>query len=34
MLDRLRRQADDQRKVDNIERGRDIYNLNMDKDDK
>ena len=34
MLDRLRRQADDQRKVDNIERGRDIYDLNKDKDDK
>lgn len=34
MLDRLRRQADDQRKVDNIERGRDIYNSNKDKNDK
>lgn len=34
MLDRLRRQADDQRKVDMIERGRDIYNLAKDKNDK
>lgn len=34
MLDRLRRQADDQRKVDCIERGRDIYNFIKDKDDK
>lgn len=34
MLDRLRRQADDQRKVDSIERGREIYNLTKDKNDK
>ena len=34
MLDRLRRQADDQRKVDMIERSRDIYDLIKDKDDK
>lgn len=33
MLDRLRRQADDQRKVDSIERGREIYNLTKDKND-
>ena len=31
MLDRLRRQADDQRKVDCIERSRDIYDLTKDK---
>lgn len=34
MLDRLRRQADDQLKVDSIERGREIYNLTKDKNDK
>lgn len=34
MLDRLRRQADDQRKIDMIERNRDIYNPTKDKNDK